>query len=143
MASSIWLLIEWRRYSLENISCNRIVFEELQRLYVVEISTAAELDHFIDETNKDSKALKVQVDCFMKPVFFMILHILAERKSEQALHLYAVYKIVSYVFSAGHRHYVWYMMYNLNNTKKVPSLIKKTYFCGDQIYQLQKGSLEV
>ena len=59
MASSIWLLIEWRRYSLENISCNRIVFEELQRLCVVEISTAAELDHFIDETSYDSKALKV------------------------------------------------------------------------------------
>ena len=59
MASSIWLLVELRRYSLENISCNKIVLEELQRLYVVEISTAAELDHFIDETNKDSKALKV------------------------------------------------------------------------------------
>lgn len=59
MASSIWLLVELRRYSLENISCNKIVLEELQRLYVVEISTAAELDHFIDETNKDIKALKV------------------------------------------------------------------------------------
>ena len=49
---------------------------------------------------------------------------------------------MSYVFSAGHQHYVWYRMYNLNNTKKVPSLIEKAYFCVDHTasqWELRNG----
>ena len=99
-----------------------MVVEGLLRPYLKDIHCIKDLTNFLDNSSHWSPTSKLWVDCLIKPVFYMMLYIRAERESDWLLHLHAV-SIMKPYFFAGHNNYARYGNYYLYDMKKLPHSI--------------------
>jgi len=63
------------------------------------------------------------IDVFIKPVLLMMVFVRAEREADWPLHLWAVAKMNSYFFAAGHCNYARYDFCLLDWTRYIVYLL--------------------
>ena len=91
----------------QNIRAMRLVLEELLRGTMSDGSISimegllTHLDHYASASNTS----KLWVECFIKPVFIIMLYVRAEREGDWPLHLVAVKPMLSYFFESSHVNY--------------------------------------
>ena len=80
----------------QNIRAMRLVSEELLRNIINrgDVMSMEDLLAHLDAAARKSKTSKLWVDCFIKPVFLMMLYVWAERESDWPLHLVAVKRML-------------------------------------------------
>ena len=66
-----------------------------------------------------SKTSKLWADCFIKPVFIMMLYVRAEREGDWPLPLAAVKKMLPYFFASAHVNYARYGLYYLRSMESL------------------------
>ena len=88
----------------QNIRAMRLVLEEMLRSTMSDgsISTMEELLTHLDHAASTSNTSKLWVDCFIKPVFIMMLYVRAEREGDWPLHLVAVKQMLPYFSASSH-----------------------------------------
>ena len=101
----------------QNIRAMRLVLEEMLRSIMSDssISTMEELLTRLDHAASASNTSKLWVDCFIKPVFIMMMHIEAKREGDWPLHLVAVKQMLPYFFASSHMNYTRYGLYYLRS----------------------------
>ena len=57
-----------------------MLVEEMLHEKMFDIETRKELDDMLDKISNDSRTTKVWVDCLIKPVFYIMMFLRAERK---------------------------------------------------------------
>ena len=78
-------------------------------------------------------------------VLLMMLFVRAEiieellREGDWPMHLYAVSKMISYLFAAGHHNYARYGLYYLQDMKSLPAAILERFLKGEHVIRHQKG----
>ena len=99
----------------------RLVLEELLRCTLSNgsISTMEELLTRLDHVASASNTSKLWVDCFIKPVFIIMLYVRAEREGDWPLHLVAMKQMLSYFFTSGHVNYARYGLYYLRSMESL------------------------
>ena len=105
----------------QNIRAIRLVLEELLRSTMSDgsISTMEELLTRLDHAASASNTSKLWVDCFIRPVFIMMLYIRAEREGDWPLHLVAMKQMLPYFFASGHVNYARYGLYYLRSMESL------------------------
>ncbi len=105
----------------QNIRAMRIVLEELLRSTMGEgsITTMEELLARLDHAASRSNTSKLWVDCFIKPVFIIILYVRAEREGDWPLHLLVVKQILPYFFASAHVNYARYSLYYMRSMESL------------------------
>ena len=95
----------------QNVRAMRLVVEELLRgiMRNENITSMDELLLCLDKAASASKTSKLWVDCLIKPVFIMMMHVRAEREGDWPLHLVAVKQMLPYFFTAAHHSDCWTM----------------------------------
>ena len=103
----------------QNFRAMRLVSEELLRNIVNhgDVMSMEDLLAHLDVAARKSKTSKLWVDCFIKPVFLMMLYVRAEQESDWPLHLVAVKRMLPYFFASGHVSYARYGLYYLYREK--------------------------
>ena len=103
--------------SPQNIRAMRLVLEEMLRSTMSDgsIGTMEELLTRLDHAPSTSNTPKLWVDCFIKPVFIMMLYVRAEREGDWPLHLVAVKQMLPYFFVSSHVNYAPYGLYYLRS----------------------------
>ena len=106
----------------QNVRAMRLVVEELLRntLDAGNMESMDSLLLHLDEVAEKSKTSKLWVDCFIKPVFIMMLYVRAEREGDWPLHLAAVQQMLPYFFASGHVNYARYGLYYLRSMESLP-----------------------
>ena len=80
----------------------------------------------LDQTASESNTSKLWVDCFIKPIFIMMLYVRPERESDWPLHLVAVKQMLPYFFASAHMNYAQYCLYYLRSIESLgPEEISK------------------
>ena len=105
----------------QNIRAMRLVLEEMLRSTMSDgsISTMEELLTRLDHAASTSNTSKLWVDCFIKPVFIMMLYVRAEREGDWPLHLVAVKQMLPYFFASSHINYARYGLYYLRSMERL------------------------
>jgi hypothetical protein len=105
----------------QNIRAMRIVLEELLRSTMSEgsITTMEELLARLDHAASTSNTSKLWVDCFIKPVFIIMLYVQAEREGDWPLHLLAVKQMLPYFFASAHVNYARYGLYYMRSMESL------------------------
>ena len=103
-----------------NARALRMVVEELLRPYISDIHDNNDMDKYLDDISQKSKTAKLWVDNLVKPMFYVMMFIRAEREGDWPLHLHVVSKMLRYFFAAGHHHCARYATYYLNDMKNLP-----------------------
>jgi hypothetical protein len=105
----------------QNIRAMRIVLEELLRSTMSEgsITTMEELLARLDHAASTSNTSKLWVDCFIKPVFIIMLYVRAEREGDWPLHLLAVKQMLPYFFASAHVNYARYGLYYMRSMESL------------------------
>ena len=83
---------------LQNTRPLRLVTEELLRGVIVDVNSQEELLAKLEDLAKNSRTSKLWLDCWIKPVFIMMMFIQAEREADWALHLTTVDTMMPYFF---------------------------------------------
>jgi len=73
----------------------------------------------LDNAASTSKKSKLWVDCFIKPVFIMMLYVRAKREADWPLHLVAVKQMLPYFFASSHVNYARYGLYYLRSMESL------------------------
>ena len=87
----------------------------------------------LDAAARKSKTSKLWVDCFIKPVFLMMLYVRAERESEWPLHLVAVKRMLPYFFASGHVNYARYGLYYLRSMESLQGEELSMFMRGEHV----------
>ncbi|EDO50031.1 predicted protein [Nematostella vectensis] len=105
----------------QNVRAFRLVVEELLRSLMSdgEVTTPEKLLRRLDDVASLSKTSKLWVDCFIKPVFIMMLYVQAEREGDWPLHLVAVKKMLPYFFASAHVNYERWGLYYLRSMERL------------------------
>ena len=105
----------------QNVRAMRLVVEELLRGTMNDdnVTTMNELLSRLEKAASVSKTSKLWVDCFIKPVFIMMLYVRAEREGDWPLHLAAVKKMLPYFFASAHVNYARYSLYYLRSMESL------------------------
>ena len=86
-------------------------------MFILEsIGTMVELLTRLDHAASASNTSKLWVDCFINPVFIMMLYVRAEREGDWPLHLVAVMMLL-FFFASSHVNYTRYGLYYLRSGK--------------------------
>ena len=117
----------------QNVCALRMVVEKLLRDSIHEMKNMNGLTTFLDNVST------VWIDNLIKPVFYVMQFIRAEREGDWPLHLDAVSKMLPYFFAAGHQNYARYGLYYLHDMKKLPVPILEKFMRGEHITRHQKG----
>ena len=123
----------------ENVRALRMVVEELLRPYISDIHDNNDMNKFLEDISQKSKTTKLWVDNLVKPMFYAMVFIRAEREGDWPLHLHVVTKMLPYFFAAGHRHYARYATYYLNDMKNLPPVVLERFMRGEHTTRHIKG----
>ena len=106
----------------QNVRAMRLVVEELLRSTIHNsgnITSMEDLLTRLERAASASKTSKLWVNCFIKPVFIMMMYVRAEREGDWPLHLVAVKQMLPYFFASGHVNYARYGLYYLHSMESL------------------------
>ena len=115
----------------QNLRALRMVVEELLRGSINDMIKFDDLTAFLQTLREESPTSKLWVDNLIRPVFYMMLFVRAEREGDWPLHLYVISKMTPYFFAAGHQNYARYGLYCLHDMKKLPAPILNEFMQGE------------
>ena len=104
----------------QNLRALRMIVEEILHSGIDDMIKFDDLTAFLQTLRKQSPTSILWVDNLIRPVFYKIFFVHAEREGDWPLHLYVVSKIILYSFPAGHQNYARYGLYYLHDMKKIP-----------------------
>lgn len=105
----------------QNLRALRMIVEEILHSGIDDMIKFDDLTAFLQTLRKQSPTSILWVDNLIRPVFYKIFFVHAEREGDWPLHLYVVSKIILYSFPAGHQNYARYGLYYLHDMKKIPA----------------------
>ena len=119
----------------QNIRAMRLLLEEMLRSTTSDgsISTMQVLLTLLDHAASASNTSKLLVDCFIKPVFIMMLYIRAERGGDWPLHLVAVKQVLPYFFASSHMKYARYGLYYLRSMQRLVQEELSNFMKGEHV----------
>ena len=125
----------------QNIRAIRLVLEELLRSTMSDgsISTMEELLTRLDHAASASNTSKLWVDCFIRPVFIMMLYVRAEREGDWPLHLVAMKQMLPYFFASGHVNYARYGLYYLRSMESLGQEELSKFMKGEHVMHYVPG----
>ena len=119
----------------QNVRAMRLVSEELLRNIINrgDVMSMEDLLAHLDAAARKSKTSKLWVDCFIKPVFLMMLYVRAERESDWPLHLVAVKRMLPYFFASGHVNYARYGLYYFRSMESLQGEELSMFMRGEHV----------
>lgn len=123
----------------QNVRVLRIVCEEMLQKSVLESKTFEDLIATLEIKASQSKTTKLWLDCFIKPVFIMMLFVRAEREAEWLLHLVTVKSMMPYFNAAGHINYARYGLYYLRSMESLPPEVLLKFRNGEHVMRHKAG----
>ena len=119
----------------QNVRAMRLVSEELLRNIINRggVMSMEDLLAHLDAAARKSKTSKLWVDCFIKPVFLMMLYVRAERESDWPLHLVAVKRMLPYFFASGHVNYARYGLYYFRSMESLQGEELSMFMRGEHV----------
>jgi hypothetical protein len=105
----------------QNVRAMRLVVEEILRSTIQNnnIGSMEDLLARLERSAGASKTSNLWVDCFIKPVFIMMMYVRAKREGDWPLHLVAVKQMLPYFFASAHVNYACYGLYYLRSMESL------------------------
>lgn len=122
-----------------NVEALRIVVIELLRGIITEETTHEEMVSTLQSLSEKSLLAKQWIDNLIDPVFLMLMYIRAEREGAFLLHLYCCWKMIPYLFAAGHWNYARDGIVYLYSMEKMPHNLLKKFMDGEHIIRIKEG----
>ena len=123
----------------QNTRALRIIVEEVLKPFVKETTSHDDLMELLKNKSQDSRTAKLWVDCLIKPVFLMMMFVMAEREANWLLHLECVERMLPYFFAAGHINYARYGMFYLQNMARLPNEVLAQFLKGEHVMRHRAG----
>lgn len=123
----------------QNVRALRMVCEAVLCDIVLDVEDYNSLMQILEMRARQSRTVKLWLDCLIKPVLIMMLFIRAEREAEWALHLYAVSLMMPYFFASGHVNYARYGLYYLRSMENLPREVLSKFMNGEHVMRHKAG----